>query len=71
MTIDTMHVTTPEDVSPSILPAFVRGWRVWRTWSIRRRTRRALLDLTEEQLRDIGVSRSEARREVGKSFYWD
>lgn len=35
----------------------------------KRRSRLALLDLTDEQLRDIGVSREEARREGLRSFW--
>jgi uncharacterized protein YjiS (DUF1127 family) len=36
----------------------------------RRRQRRDLLDLTDAQLRDIGVTRSEARREADRPL-WD
>ncbi|MCR4266277.1 DUF1127 domain-containing protein [Nitratireductor sp. ZSWI3] len=36
----------------------------------KRRSRRQLLDLTEEQLRDIGISRSQALREGWRPF-WD
>lgn len=36
----------------------------------RRRTRMALSDLTDEQLKDIGLSRSQAYREVSRPF-WD
>jgi uncharacterized protein YjiS (DUF1127 family) len=42
-----------------------------RTWRLKRRTRQALIEMTEDQLRDIGITRSEAQREIGKSFYWD
>ncbi|MXN53615.1 DUF1127 domain-containing protein [Shinella sp. AETb1-6] len=48
-----------------------RTVRVYRIWVMKRRTRYALLDLTDAQLEDIGISRSEARREVAKSFYWN
>ncbi|WP_247220323.1 DUF1127 domain-containing protein [Shinella oryzae] len=48
-----------------------RTVRVYRIWVMKRRTRYALLDLTDSQLEDIGISRSAARREVAKSFYWD
>jgi len=34
----------------------------------RRRSRRALLELTDEQLADIGISRSDAYREGIRSF---
>lgn len=36
----------------------------------RRRQRRDLLELTDEQLRDIGVTPEEARREAARPF-WD
>ncbi|MVA97797.1 DUF1127 domain-containing protein [Nitratireductor sp. CAU 1489] len=36
----------------------------------RQRSRRALRDLTVEQLRDIGLSEQQARRESGRHF-WD
>lgn len=35
----------------------------------RRRTRLSLLDLTDEQLSDIGISRCDAYREGIRSFY--
>lgn len=38
----------------------------WRT----RGTRRNLAELSDDQLRDIGVPRTEARKELGKSWYW-
>jgi len=36
----------------------------------KRRSRRDLGELTDDQLEDIGVTRSEARTEIGKSWYW-
>ncbi|MGE0213231.1 MAG: DUF1127 domain-containing protein [Parvibaculaceae bacterium] len=36
----------------------------------RRRTRVALLELTDEQLKDIGLSRSQVHKEVSRPF-WD
>ena len=38
-------------------------------WHERARQRRALAELPEEMLKDIGVSRSEAMREAGKPFW--
>lgn len=35
----------------------------------RRRSRFALMELTDEQLKDIGVSRSEAFREANRPFW--
>ena len=36
----------------------------------RRRSRRALLEMTDEQLKDIGLSRAEAHGEAYRPF-WD
>jgi uncharacterized protein YjiS (DUF1127 family) len=45
------------------VPAFLR-------WRERRRSRRKLADLDARMLRDIGLSPSQAEREVRKSFPW-
>jgi uncharacterized protein YjiS (DUF1127 family) len=37
----------------------------------KRETRRALRDLTDAQLLDIGLTRAEARKEASKSFFWN
>jgi uncharacterized protein YjiS (DUF1127 family) len=71
MTIDT---TSTQDGFKVQIPWRIvlrRGRLAWHIWSGKRRTRRSLLDLTDDQLRDIGISRSEAQREVRKSFYWN
>lgn len=39
-------------------------------WSDKRRSRQVLSELTDQQLRDIGLTRSEARVEVNKSWFW-
>ncbi|NLS15956.1 DUF1127 domain-containing protein [Rhizobium sp. P40RR-XXII] len=36
----------------------------------KRETRWDLRDLTDDQLRDIGMTRAEARIEVSKSWFW-
>ncbi|WP_193177895.1 DUF1127 domain-containing protein [Oricola nitratireducens] len=41
-----------------------------RLWRRKRRSRRHLSDLADWQLRDIGVSPRQAKREVRKSFPW-
>ena len=41
----------------------------WELFWRRRHTRQALLDLTTEQLRDIGLSTEQARREGLKPFW--
>lgn len=46
---------------------------VWKTvlrWHELRRQRRALLELSDEVLKDIGISRADAMREAGRPF-WD
>ncbi|WP_244619269.1 DUF1127 domain-containing protein [Rhizobium sp. 18055] len=40
-------------------------------WQQKRAGRRALRDLTDNELLDIGVSRAEAGKEIAKSFFWD
>jgi len=40
-------------------------------WHQKREGRRALRHMTTDQLKDIGLSQSEAAREVSKSFFWD
>lgn len=48
-----------------------RIWSAFVLWQQKREGRRALREMTADQLKDIGLSRSEAAREVGKSFFWD
>ncbi|MBY5410348.1 DUF1127 domain-containing protein [Rhizobium leguminosarum] len=46
-------------------------WAAILLWHQKREGRRALRGLTATELKDIGVSQSDAAREVGKSFFWD
>ena len=46
-----------------VMLAFVRVWRE------RRRTRRQLADMSERELRDIGIYRSDIAYETGKPFW--
>ncbi|AHG45559.1 hypothetical protein RLEG12_21015 [Rhizobium leguminosarum bv. trifolii CB782] len=48
-----------------------RIWAALLLWQQKREGRRALRELTAAGLKDIGVSQSDAAREVGKSFFWD
>lgn len=48
-----------------------RIWAAILLWHEKREGRRALRGLTASELKDIGVSQSDAAREVGKSFFWD
>lgn len=52
--------------------AFAANCRVsYGHWRMVRRSRRALHWLTSEQLRDIGLTRSEARDEYRRSYFID
>jgi uncharacterized protein YjiS (DUF1127 family) len=44
-------------------------WATIRTWIARRRQRSALAELDDHLLKDIGVSREDALREVDKPFW--
>lgn len=71
MAIDTIFLESEVRRSRSVGVFPYRMWLAVRAWWIERRTRHALIEMTDDQLRDIGVTRSEAQREIGKSFYWD
>ena len=71
MAIDTIFVASGVRRRASFRILLSRAGLILRAWWIKRHTRHALIEMTEEQLRDIGITRSEARSEVGKSFYWD
>jgi uncharacterized protein YjiS (DUF1127 family) len=59
----------PRSSSTPPLRFRVHEWLV--SWHRKRESRKALLHLTDAELLDIGVTRSEARIESGKSFFWD
>ncbi|NKJ05783.1 MULTISPECIES: DUF1127 domain-containing protein [Rhizobium] len=48
-----------------------RLWTSFLLWMQKRESRCVLRELTDDQLRDVGLTRSEARTEVSKSFFWD
>ncbi|MBY5335494.1 DUF1127 domain-containing protein [Rhizobium leguminosarum] len=65
---------TPRDVVRSKLHGMVR-------WSLRllmtiehhlekRRSRRTLSELTDDELSDVGLTRAQARAETSKSWFW-
>jgi uncharacterized protein YjiS (DUF1127 family) len=54
----------------SVLTAFSSIWRWFDSLPEKQLTRRGLMELTDDQLKDIGISRSEARREASRPF-WD
>ncbi|WP_407313630.1 DUF1127 domain-containing protein [Pseudomonas sp. nanlin1] len=45
------------------------GLSLWRAVWLRQHTRRALLQLSDEQLLDIGLTPQDARREAAKPFW--
>ncbi len=71
MAIEAFYAGTEARSRGSFHTILRRAWRRYRAWRIKRHTRYALLELTDEQLRDVGLTRSEARREAGKSYFWD
>lgn len=50
---------------------FRRIYASLRDWRMRRAGRLVLREMDEDCLRDIGLTRAEAQREVAKSFFWD
>jgi uncharacterized protein YjiS (DUF1127 family) len=71
MTIDTISSPT-ERATPSGRLSFVAVWhgfvRRVLAWSSSSRSRQALSELTADQLRDIGLTEYEARREARRSL---
>lgn len=69
--------TTIHPSSRPATPATVKSWRallgdaalLLEAWVERRRQRRALLELSDALLKDIGVSRADALREASKPFW--
>lgn len=49
--------------------AFAAGLALLRLWHERARQRRALARLDDRLLRDIGITRAEANREINKPFW--
>ena len=52
----------------TLLAAVLRGIAAY---YVKRRSRARLLDLTDDQLRDVGLTHGDVRRELAKSFFWD
>ncbi len=68
------HVDRNSRALPAILRALLgelleRWTGAFLRWREIRNSRRALNRLTADQLRDIGLTRAEARREYRKSYY--
>lgn len=74
-TIETIAAPAGSDtVRRSVRPAVFDAWssfaRRLHTIMARWQQRRDLRELTDDQLRDIGLTRAEARREAARPF-WD
>lgn len=66
---ETLFRSAGDMLTPSVRPKrwLARLWRGLCHWRMKRAGRLALHDLTEDQLRDIGLTRIDAEREVQKS----
>lgn len=73
-TIDTIGLPERRPLGVETPPVTKGGMFAFRNWLssalVKRRTRMHLSELTDAQLLDIGVSKSEARRET-KRFLWE
>lgn len=56
---------------PSPAEVLVRLADVVATWERRAQERRALAEMSTHMLKDLGISRLDARREAGKPFWRD
>lgn len=65
---------TPHDIARSKLRGNVRsGKRLLAAiehYLEKRRSRRTLSELTDDELRDVGLTRAQARTETSKSWFW-
>ncbi|WFU03583.1 DUF1127 domain-containing protein [Rhizobium sp. CB3171] len=77
-TIDTIHFSKSPLADERSLNIFARISRLahrlfdaFAVWLQKRESRWTLRYLTDDELRDIGLTRGEAMGEVSKSFFWD
>jgi uncharacterized protein YjiS (DUF1127 family) len=56
-------------LAPDLFGALTTALETARTWRARARSRRVLLTLDERMLRDIGITRYDARIEARKPFW--
>lgn len=68
---DAMISSKPHERRKGTMPLVRKLLRAMAIWSEKRRSRAALRALTDDQLRDIGLTRREVHREVARSFFWD
>lgn len=64
-----MATTPAKGTAPRAVPPVDKHLSRWALFWRRLSTRRALLRLTDEQLRDIGLTRDEANREAYRPFW--
>lgn len=69
LTLHAQQLAEAQDVSVRVNAP--KGLTLWGLFQHRQRTRHALLRLTQDQLRDIGLSNEQARREGLKPFWRD
>ncbi|ANM10061.1 MULTISPECIES: DUF1127 domain-containing protein [unclassified Rhizobium] len=68
------RLETPRDIARSKIGGMARRGR-WLLAAVehrleKRRSRRTLCELTEDELRDIGLTRAQAKAEISKSWFW-
>ena len=73
MTVDVSEASQTEAVRPSApAKALVRrGWTAMRRLLKRRRNAGTVERLSDAQLGDMGLTRSDVRAEVGNAWFWD
>lgn len=66
---ETLFRSPGDMLTPAVRPKrfLARLWQGLAHWQMKRAGRLALHDLTDDQLRDIGLTRIDAEREVQKS----
>ncbi|WP_034854891.1 DUF1127 domain-containing protein [Sinorhizobium sojae] len=60
---------TASNSKPGPVGALLRLWRAYSALASKRRSRLALGELSAEQLKDIGLTEAEARREAAVPFW--
>ncbi|MDR9775055.1 DUF1127 domain-containing protein [Rhizobium hidalgonense] len=74
MTLVSERLETPRDTDRSKMRRTAR-WGRWLLAAVghrleKRRSRRTLCELTDDELRDVGLTRAQARAETAKSWFW-
>jgi uncharacterized protein YjiS (DUF1127 family) len=67
----TIRITIAIDYGPGSFAAYLERARgIIRTWRSRAASRRQLCELSEHELKDIGLTRAEAASEAAKPFWF-